>query len=1110
MAKVALRGYLSEVDRLIDNNQLDEAIAHCIHILASYPKHVDTYRLLGKAFLERQRYRDAADMFMRVLAIFPDDFVAHIGISIVREEQAELDLAIFHMERAFEVQPSNTAIQDELKRLYGKRDGVIPLKIRLTHPALARLYSKGDLNQQAVSELRVALAETPARTDILAQLAELYTKSNQTSDAIDTCNKLIEQLPYCFGALNVLTRLLPGTPDAKDVSIYQSRLNELDPYNAKKVSPTQTPGEISDDSVMIEPLIWSTDAQVTVNQNDWAGSLGINLVEPEKYDASLIPTKSTTFPPVRGDESPTRHSVRQTAPLTEPVNTPPDSLPEWMKTAGWSKSEDIPDAFSGLVENSQINHEAKISSDSVLINPEEISSLDSRNTSENSENKSSPTKNVSEIESSYSPISPGDQGLNDSTEAAASISPELIPDWLRSIAPPEITQNQSQSDQNAVNKMGNTPDDTFSSIFLGNSSREENPASPVFSPQEFGSDLNALLQNRNKSDNLQNEEKNESTQKDEIISPVFSEPKSNLETTFGEGKATEVTAENEKLENPISNGFPVTKSSDSDPLASLRLSFQSENASDTISEQDSHELPVEPEDQPLKPFVAGEKEVPDWLRNLSDTTEIPGKPQSVNTPKDELPEWLQDFEQKIDQPPASSPPFPPSLSEDSTLEIPQPDQTNQNKTSDHVGKELHESKFLTKELPVLSSEKPINTPPEDIGKTGNILKTSVPKDEPATSPETPPIIDLSKDERPLPAEEDSKENEERPAWLSKLVGIDDVERPNFSLRGKPSLERVNFSEEQENPDDIPGASQAAWIIDKVSSKDSDQQETENPSVPPLTQQESKPKSDSIAPEHLEPTTEKDERKPITDLNQIVEGLQAIPVMDSESSQKSDQKEKEIPLAPQPLNEDISPISVPEVSPETKSFTEHGETEPVPDLSLIVEGLQAAWMSERVDETAIFQGNVPEDKKSPSPQSPSDETVIIKPTEDQFIKESEQKPDIFQPIIEKNVLPKVTKHNPSINDREKQIPVSATVPAEDILIDARAASSHGLLDESLDRYVELINRNRLIDNVIEDLEAMASSQQDVSDIWQTLGDAYTRRNKLDLALSAYRKAEDLLK
>ena len=174
MAKIPLRAYNQEIERLIENGRTDEAIAHCRHILQVYPRYVDVYRLLGKAFLETQRYGDAADIFQRVLSSIPDDFVAQVGMSIIREDEGNLDEAIWHMERAFEVQPANSAIQDELRRLYGRRDGIEPPKIRLTRGALARMYTKGDLYQQALAEIRAAFAENPNRIDLQVLLADIY------------------------------------------------------------------------------------------------------------------------------------------------------------------------------------------------------------------------------------------------------------------------------------------------------------------------------------------------------------------------------------------------------------------------------------------------------------------------------------------------------------------------------------------------------------------------------------------------------------------------------------------------------------------------------------------------------------------------------------------------------------------------------------------------------------------------------------------------------------------------------------------------------------------------------------------------------------------------
>ena len=86
MAKVSLRAYNREIEAMIDRGQLDEAIANCQHILKTFPKHLETYRLLGKAYLEYKRYKDAVDIFMRVLAAEPNGTEALytvIGVGIL-------------------------------------------------------------------------------------------------------------------------------------------------------------------------------------------------------------------------------------------------------------------------------------------------------------------------------------------------------------------------------------------------------------------------------------------------------------------------------------------------------------------------------------------------------------------------------------------------------------------------------------------------------------------------------------------------------------------------------------------------------------------------------------------------------------------------------------------------------------------------------------------------------------------------------------------------------------------------------------------------------------------------------------------------------------------
>jgi hypothetical protein len=89
-----------------------------------------------------------------------------------------------------------------------------------------------------------------------------------------------------------------------------------------------------------------------------------------------------------------------------------------------------------------------------------------------------------------------------------------------------------------------------------------------------------------------------------------------------------------------------------------------------------------------------------------------------------------------------------------------------------------------------------------------------------------------------------------------------------------------------------------------------------------------------------------------------------------------------------------------------------------------------------------------------------------------------------------------------------------VPAEDkdaeLLQLAQAGLAGNRLSEAMQNYAKLIKKGRLLDEVIHDLrEAIYRFPVDVI-VWQTLGDAYMRASRLQEALDAYTKAEELLR
>ncbi len=337
MTKISLRVYNHEIEAMIENGQVDEAIAHCKNILMTFPMHLETYRLLGKAFLETRRYSDAADIFQRVLMSVPEDFVSHVGMSIIRDDEKKLDDAIWHMERAFEVQPSNPAIQDELRKLYGRRDGVQPPKVRLTRDALANMYTQGALYSQAIAEIRAVLADDPNRPDLQVMLARAYSRDGRKKQAIEICTELLKKFPYCFDALRILIDLMPPTDQHEFTQTYRLRVKALDPYSEFVTGSIFTSDTVPDAAVDLELLDYDPNDPESGSQAGWATSLGIRL-EPGDEQQNVpesFSEKTNVIQPFSEQEI--QPSVMD---VDAKENFDKSDVPDWMRSSGWEEPSD--------------------------------------------------------------------------------------------------------------------------------------------------------------------------------------------------------------------------------------------------------------------------------------------------------------------------------------------------------------------------------------------------------------------------------------------------------------------------------------------------------------------------------------------------------------------------------------------------------------------------------------------------------------------------------------------------------------------------------------------------------------------------------------------------
>ncbi len=348
MASISLHEYNQYIRSLIDQNNLEEAIFHCTTILKSYPKCITTYENLGEALLESKRFKDAEEVFSKILAVYPDNFIAHAGLSAVYEEDRDLDKAIWHMERAFESQPSNVAIQEEIRNLIGRRDGVPPSKIRLTRGALIRMYAKGELYQQAIAELQSTLEIESDRPDLEVLLARMYYLSGAYTEARETCTRLLSKYPYCYEANQIMYSLSPEENEEGNNPIFQQRLSELDPYFNFVEKGEADSGQVPYELIQLEKPEFVPTEKATASTPDWARQIGITWDESLEYHTidhselnAFLPSEAneqqpSAIPFIEEIDQPLESAFEENQ-LAEPVS---EELPDWIAKAGWTRANE--------------------------------------------------------------------------------------------------------------------------------------------------------------------------------------------------------------------------------------------------------------------------------------------------------------------------------------------------------------------------------------------------------------------------------------------------------------------------------------------------------------------------------------------------------------------------------------------------------------------------------------------------------------------------------------------------------------------------------------------------------------------------------------------------
>lgn len=228
MADVLLRESLEQMRTHLRANKYSDAFALGQHILHFYPKHIETYTVLAQLCLITNDLAGATDLLRRVLSADPENVIALAGMALISETQDKYDEALWYLERAYEITPSNDELRGELLRVREMFYGATPTRIELTSGALARVYARQGQYAQAINEFRRLLRNDSKRYDARVGLAETLYRAGRTDEAAQIAQSVMADAPFALKPNLILGALWTenAVPEGQQ---FLQRAHQLDP-----------------------------------------------------------------------------------------------------------------------------------------------------------------------------------------------------------------------------------------------------------------------------------------------------------------------------------------------------------------------------------------------------------------------------------------------------------------------------------------------------------------------------------------------------------------------------------------------------------------------------------------------------------------------------------------------------------------------------------------------------------------------------------------------------------------------------------------------------------------------------------------------------------------
>ncbi|HEY3231772.1 MAG TPA: tetratricopeptide repeat protein, partial [Roseiflexaceae bacterium] len=308
MASMSLQAAYDQARQWLESNDLNRAIGLAQYILEQYPDNLDAYRILGEAYLANRQLDRAQESFERVLRSDPENIPAHVGLGITYERQGRLDRAVPEFEQALEIKPDMPELRSQLLRLYTDAWGSEHAHLRLSRAGLARLYAKGHMLPQAISEFRQVIAEQPNRFDAMVAMAEALWRDGQEDAAIAVCRDILAKRPESLKANLILgyLEMAAGHPEGEQAWAATRR---MDPYQVVA-------------HAIFDTLPPETDQEPMIEEWDEAAWNQRRAEEEQERVAATRPMEAVTPVAIAAAAAGTANGSRGAPPPPRPAPTP--------------------------------------------------------------------------------------------------------------------------------------------------------------------------------------------------------------------------------------------------------------------------------------------------------------------------------------------------------------------------------------------------------------------------------------------------------------------------------------------------------------------------------------------------------------------------------------------------------------------------------------------------------------------------------------------------------------------------------------------------------------------------------------------------------------------